>query len=154
MIRKIRIDILNITEEILNYTGYVYDKGLITTTEYEEFGIIIENLVSYLNKEVDNIFDKIDKEIVSMVDRIIDPKVREKYKEIYREEGLREGREEGLREGLKEGLKEGMGKAKIEDARNLLKLGVSKDIIVSAIGLNENQVDELIEEISNEKKLN
>ena len=78
LIRKIRIDILNITEEILNYTGYVYDKGLITTTEYEEFGIIIENLVSYLNKEVDNIFDKIDKEIVSMVDRIIDPKVREK----------------------------------------------------------------------------
>ena len=47
-----------------------------------------------------------------------------------------------------------MGKAKIEDARNLLKLGVSKDIIVSAIGQNENQVDELIEAISNEKKLN
>ena len=48
-----------------------------------------------------------------------------------------------LLERDREKLEEGIQKAKLEDAENLLKLGVSEDIIIKATGLSIEQIDEI-----------
>lgn len=50
--------------------------------------------------------------------------------------------------------KQGILKAKIEDAKGLIKLGVSVDIITKAIGLSQERINELIEEVAKEKTIN
>lgn len=56
-----------------------------------------------------------------------------------REEGRKEGREEGRKEGREEGIKKG----KLEDAENLLRLGVSPEIISKATGLSLKAINDL-----------
>ena len=45
-------------------------------------------------------------------------------------------------------------KTKVEDAKGLIRLGVSSDIITKALGLSEYHVNKLIEEVSEEKTTN
>lgn len=63
-------------------------------------------------------------------------------------QGIEEGREEGIKQGIKEGIKEGIEKGRIESkidiAKNLLKQNVSIDIVMSATGLTEEEVKNLI----------
>lgn len=63
------------------------------------------------------------------------------------EEGYEQGREEGREQGIKEGIKEGEEQAKIETARNLLKLGVDIDIIVKSTNLSEEKINIIKNEI-------
>ena len=69
-----------------------------------------------------------------------------------KEKGLAEGEAKGRAEGLAEGLSKGEAKgklegeklAKLETARNLLKMGLSVSQISLATGLSESEINELI----------
>jgi predicted transposase/invertase (TIGR01784 family) len=68
-------------------------------------------------------------------------------REVGHAEGLAEGREVGLAEGLAEGrevgLAEGQRKQSLEDARKFKELGVSIEVIATATGLSEVEVEAL-----------
>lgn len=53
------------------------------------------------------------------------------------------GHEEGLQEGLQKGREEGLQKGKLEDAENLLSLGVSPEIISKATGLSIKTINDM-----------
>ncbi|KAB2977747.1 MULTISPECIES: Rpn family recombination-promoting nuclease/putative transposase [unclassified Wolbachia] len=57
--------------------------------------------------------------------------------------GRQEGRQEGIKIGHEKGRKEGEKQAKIAVAKNLLKAGVSIDIITETTGLTVNEVKDL-----------
>ena len=59
--------------------------------------------------------------------------------------GLAEGEAKGRAEGKIEGKAEGEKLAKLETARNLLKMGLSVSQISLATGLSESEINELIE---------
>ena len=56
------------------------------------------------------------------------------------EKALSEGEEKGKAEGLAEGLAEGKNEVRCEMARNLLKEGLSMDLICRTTGLSEEEV--------------
>lgn len=59
------------------------------------------------------------------------------------EEGLAEGKAEGLAEGEAKGKAEGEANARLETARNLIKLGVSAELISQATGLSAEEIKKL-----------
>ena len=79
-------------------------------------------------------------------------KGREEGMQKGREEGMQKGREEGIQEGMQkgmqkgrvEGMQEGMQKGKqeavFEMAKNLIKQGVSLDMIAKATGLKKEEI--------------
>lgn len=60
-----------------------------------------------------------------------------------RMEGLWEGREIGRREGRVEGRAEGMREEKLAIARNMIKAGMSKEMIVAVTGLSETELNNI-----------
>ena len=52
-----------------------------------------------------------------------------------REEGVQQGREEGVQQGLQQGREEGSQQEKLEIARNLLKKGMTWNVITEVTGL-------------------
>ncbi len=58
-------------------------------------------------------------------------------------QGKEEGRAEGRKEGRAVGMAQGEKKAKLETARNLLKLGVPMETVVQATGLSEDELTQL-----------
>lgn len=60
----------------------------------------------------------------------------EKGRAEGREEGRIEGREEGRIEGREEGRMEGKKMTQIETAKNLLKVGVTPEVIAECVGLD------------------
>ena len=65
--------------------------------------------------------------------------------EEAKEEAREEGREEGRTEGLAEGIAKGETNKQIEIAKNMLKLGISTDLIEKATGLTKVKLDRLID---------
>lgn len=65
------------------------------------------------------------------------------------EEGKQEGKQQGIKEGIKEGIGIGDNKRAIEDAINLLKLGISEEIVSQGIGLPLEKVHELKNQMKN-----
>ena len=61
-----------------------------------------------------------------------------------KEQGLAEGKEQGLAEGKEQGLAEGEKKAKMEIARNLLKVGVDVKTVSLSTGLSEEEIGSII----------
>ena len=59
------------------------------------------------------------------------------------DEGVKVGEERGIRIGHEKGREEGEKQAKIAVAKNLLKAGVSTDIVVQTTGLTVNEVKDL-----------
>ena len=59
------------------------------------------------------------------------------------EEGRKKGLEEGRKEGIKEGIKEGANRKAQETARNLKQLGIAPDIIMQAVGLSREEIEQL-----------
>ncbi len=59
------------------------------------------------------------------------------------DDAKQEGRQEGIQIGHEKGRKEGEKQAKIAVAKNLLKAGVSIDIIAQTTGLTVNEVKDL-----------
>ena len=66
-----------------------------------------------------------------------------RYQQSVIETGWFEGKEEGLAEGKAEGLAEGKAKEKIEIAINLLKNGISIDIVSNSTGLSVDEIKEI-----------
>ncbi|WP_353273528.1 Rpn family recombination-promoting nuclease/putative transposase [Wolbachia endosymbiont (group A) of Agelastica alni] len=62
-----------------------------------------------------------------------------------REEGIQIGHEKGRAEGKKEGIAEGEQQAKIAVAKNLLKAGVSTDIISQTTGFSHSEISQFKE---------
>ncbi|MGL9719175.1 MAG: Rpn family recombination-promoting nuclease/putative transposase, partial [Wolbachia sp.] len=63
-------------------------------------------------------------------------------------EGKKEGRQEGIQIGHQKGRAEGRREEKIEVAKNLLKAGVSVDLIAESTGLPKAEIIQLHEEIA------
>lgn len=99
---------------------------------------------------------KENKEIKKAIDIIDEMSMNEKEWELYwsrkfaimdynsgmlnaQEKGLREGREKGMKEGIKEGIKEG----KMQDAKELLKLGMSIEDIQKVTKLTKEEIEKL-----------
>ena len=61
----------------------------------------------------------------------------------YEQQARAEGLAEGLAEGIAEGEARGEAKSRTEVAKNLIKLGVSTDIIINATGLTHEEVEEI-----------
>ena len=97
-----------------------------------------------------------NKEIKKAIDIIDEMSMNEKEWELYwsrkfaimdynsgmlnaQEKGLREGREKGMKEGIKEGIKEG----KMQDAKELLKLGMSIEDIQKVTKLTKEEIEKL-----------
>lgn len=59
------------------------------------------------------------------------------------EQGIEQGYEEGMEKGVLKGKVEGIKEGKIETARELIKNGVSIDIISSSTGLPREEVEQL-----------
>ena len=74
--------------------------------------------------------------------------VEEEFKMEYVPIWLRDEREEGIKIGEeigeKRGEKRGEKKAKIETAKNLLKMGLEIDIIIKATGLKRKEIEKMI----------
>lgn len=64
---------------------------------------------------------------------------------IGRRVGREEGRKEGREEGQKEGIEKGRQQAKIETAKKLLAMGLSKEQIAEATGLSSNAIQRIKE---------
>ena len=60
------------------------------------------------------------------------------------DDGRDEGRTEGIAIGEKRGRVEGMAAGKIETARNMLKDGLSVDLITKYTGISAQQISELL----------
>ncbi|MDE6244550.1 MAG: hypothetical protein K2M50_02715, partial [Treponemataceae bacterium] len=58
--------------------------------------------------------------------------------------GEKRGRTEGIAIGEKRGRAEGMAAGKIETARNMLKNGISADLITKCTGISAQQISELL----------
>ena len=72
------------------------------------------------------------------------------------EEGLRQGREEGMKQGLEEGRKQGIERGieqnKIEIIKEMLKLGVNKEIICKITKIEKEEL-ERIEKYNEQTKI-
>lgn len=105
---------------------------------------------------------KENKEIKKAMDIINEMSMDEKEWELYwsrkfaimdyntgireaKEEGREEGREEGIRQGIGEGKKEGLKEGKLQDARELLKLGMSVEDIQKVTKLEKEEIEKLKE---------
>ncbi|WP_396078003.1 hypothetical protein [Candidatus Wolbachia massiliensis] len=65
-----------------------------------------------------------------------------------KEEGILIGHKKGRHEGREEGIKIGEEKGKVEVAKNLLKAGISIDVISQTTGLPQAEILQLKEEIT------
>ena len=57
--------------------------------------------------------------------------------------GMQEGMQEGMRKGMQEGIQQGISERNIEIAKNLVKLGMTLQQIVTATGLTKEEVEKL-----------
>ncbi|GFQ72447.1 hypothetical protein TNCT_288601 [Trichonephila clavata] len=73
-------------------------------------------------------------------------KGRQEGRQEGKQEGILIGKEEGRAEGRQEGREEGEKQAKIAVAKNLLKAGVSIDLIAESTGLPQAEIAQLKEE--------
>lgn len=72
---------------------------------------------------------------------------REKLiREKSEKRGLQKGKNIGLAEGKNIGLAEGLVEGKISIARNMINMNIGKDIIKSATGLSEEEIEKLYPE--------
>ena len=71
------------------------------------------------------------------------PTLAERWKNEGRNEGKEKWMKVGIKEGMKEGKKAGMRAGKLETAKELLKNGVSLDIIARSTGFSRKELEKL-----------
>ena len=73
--------------------------------------------------------------------------VMQKYEEIAREQGREQGRlqgiQQGMQQGMQQGIKQGMQQEKYNNARAMLREGLSLDMVSRCIGLPVAELKEL-----------
>lgn len=85
---------------------------------------------------------KVYRDLINVV-RTAERKGLKKGMEKGMKEGMEKGLKKGMEKGMKEGMEKGMEKGKQEAAENLLRLGVSSDIISKATGLTLETINSL-----------
>ncbi|MFT4327812.1 MAG: hypothetical protein AB3P07_04325 [Wolbachia pipientis] len=90
-----------------------------------------------------------EKDLVAYEERVMDLQkeaaILEQKLDDAKQEGRQEGRQEGIQIGHEKGREEGEKQAKIAVAKNLLKAGVSTDIISQTTGLSHSEILQLRE---------
>ncbi|MDR1139259.1 MAG: transposase, partial [Rickettsiales bacterium] len=109
--------------------------------------VIIKKAYEELNR-----FNWSEKEFIAYeqeIKRIRDEKaVLAQKLDDAREKGIKIGRQEGIQIGHEKGRTEGEQQAKIAVAQNLLKAGVSVDLIAESTGLPRAKIAQLKEEVT------
>lgn len=106
-------------------------------------------------QEMAKVNPKIDKAVNVLETMCQDKKARAEY--LSREMALHdeatrieEAMEEGYEKGVEQGIEQGIEKANINNALNLLKLGVEESIISQATGLSIEKIKELKKDLDKE----
>ena len=132
-----------------NYKGIRYNGdnkeeaylSLFTATSYEELREIAGN----------------DKEALKIVDELERLGLDDKFGVVYDNEMMQKkmintarnwGYDDGKADGKAEGLEEGAKAKEIEIAKNLLNMGISKENIIKATGLSEEEINNLLKELN------
>jgi predicted transposase/invertase (TIGR01784 family) len=84
-----------------------------------------------------------EKDLVAYEERVLSVQKEEAIWAQRLDDAPAEGRLEGIQIGHRKGREEGEKQAKIAVAKNLLKAGVSTDIVVQTTGLTVNEVKDL-----------
>jgi len=84
-----------------------------------------------------------EKDLVAYEERVMDLQKEAAILEQKLDDAKLEGRQEGIQIGHQKGREEGERQAKITVAKNLLKAGVSTDIISQTTGLSSNEIKQL-----------
>ena len=127
-----------------NYKGIRYNGdnkeeaylSLFTATSYEELREIAGN----------------DKEALKIVDELERLGLDDKFGVVYDNEMMQKkmintARNWGYDDGKADGIEEGAKAKEREIAKNFLKIGTSKEDIIKATGLSEEEIDKLLEEL-------
>ena len=132
-----------------NYKGIRYNGdnkeeaylSLFTATSYEELREIAGN----------------DKEALKIVDELERLGLDDKFGVVYDNEMMQKkmintarnwGYDDGKADGKAEGLEEGAKAKEIEIAKNLLNMGISKENIIKATNLSEEEINNLLKELN------
>ena len=132
-----------------NYKGIRYNGdnkeeaylSLFTATSYEELREIAGN----------------DKEALKIVDELERLGLDDKFGVVYDNEMMQKkmintarnwGYDDGKEAGKAEGLEEGAKAKEIEIAKNLLNMGISKENIIKATNLSEEEINKLLKELN------
>ena len=59
-------------------------------------------------------------------------------------QGIEKGLKEGIEKGIEKGIEEGSYNAKLETARNLIDMGLSREDVCKATGLSKEEIDKVI----------
>ncbi|MDR3131842.1 MAG: transposase, partial [Rickettsiales bacterium] len=89
-----------------------------------------------------------EKDLVAYKERLMDLRKEEAILAYRLDTAKEEGREEGRQEGIQIGHEKGRKEREIEVAKNLLKAGVSIDIIAQTTGLLKAEIAQLKEEVT------
>ena len=87
------------------------------------------------DKEARELYEAREKELRDKIGQIM----------FAKEEGFNEGIEKGIQKGIKKGIEQGQHNEKIKIAHNLLKNGVSVEMIVEETELAPDEVKKLFE---------
>ena len=120
-----------------------FEKLLLTFNEEdsEDLDKIIEGDKIMSEYRKDSLEASEDEDIIGLYDK-------ELHLEMLHNSELKEAREKGLEEGIEQGLERGLEQGrkeeKIETAKNLLKNGISLEIIMKSTGLSEEELNSLL----------
>ncbi len=132
----------NIVEKWIYFFKYADE-----TSEEELEKIIGSDVIIKKAYEELNRFNWSEKEFIAYeqeIKRILDEQaVLAQKLDDATQKGRQEGRQEGIQIGHEKGREEGEKQAKVAVAKNLLKAGVSTDIVVQTTGLTVNEVKDL-----------
>jgi DNA repair exonuclease SbcCD ATPase subunit len=77
LLKEIKNDILKVSKEILEHIDIINNENKITTSEYNEFAVVIANLTMYLCQEVDKL-ESVEEEVTTLVKTFYDPEVEKR----------------------------------------------------------------------------
>ncbi|MGL9775749.1 MAG: Rpn family recombination-promoting nuclease/putative transposase, partial [Wolbachia sp.] len=89
-----------------------------------------------------------EKDLIAYEERLMDLRKEEGILAQKLDDATEKGRQEGIQIGEERGRAEGEQQAKIAVAKNLLKAGVSIDIIAQTTGLSRAEIAQLKEEVT------
>ncbi|MDX5508059.1 MULTISPECIES: Rpn family recombination-promoting nuclease/putative transposase [unclassified Wolbachia] len=89
-----------------------------------------------------------EKDLIAYEERILSVQKEKAVSEQKLDDARQEGRQEGIQIGHEKGREEGEKQAKIAVAKNLLKAGVSIDLIAESTGLPKAEIEQLQEELA------
>ena len=131
-LNELILNAMETAQIVANESKALYQEEKINGEDLHKILLAVSNLFEYLNNKY-GYNTKLSEEVLKMTKTLYDPEVEKR--------GIEQGRIEGRLEGRLEG--------QVEVAENLLKLGVSEDIIVQSTKLSIETIRELKKKIMN-----